>query len=257
MSPIRNWQGDVIGHALIVRDVTPLATREQRLTVLNRILRHNVRNDMNVVMGIGSQLERRGDEELAALGETLRRTGRNLSGISDKAIEIDRLSAASTAREPVSLPTAIEEVVSPLTTEHSDATVTWSVDVQTVRTDPQLLSRIVKEVVANALEHAGEAPTVRVEVAPEESGIGITVADDGPGIPEAELTPIVDGDETDLRHASSFGLWFVSWGVQSLGGTVDIETSVSGTTVTLTVPRDGADDDGARVESRAGPLLSD
>jgi len=257
VSPIRNWQGNVVGHALVVRDVTPLATREQRLTVLNRILRHNVRNDMNLVMGIGSRLERRGDEELAALGETLRRTGRNLSGISDKAIEIDRLSAASTARKPVSLPTAIEEVVSPLTTEHPDATVTWSVDAGTVRTDPQLLSRIVEEVVVNALEHAGEAPTVHVEVTPEEPGVGIAVTDDGPGIPEAELTPIVGGDETDLQHASSFGLWFVSWGVRLLGGTVDVETSASGTTVTLTVPRDGADDDGTRVESPAGPLLSD
>lgn len=38
-SRIRNWQNEPVGHALMIRDITSLVTREQRLDVLNRVIR--------------------------------------------------------------------------------------------------------------------------------------------------------------------------------------------------------------------------
>lgn len=235
-SGIRNWQGEQIGHALVVRDITPLVTREQRLAVLNRILRHNVRNDMSIVLGVGSRLQNREEADLAASGERLRRTARDLTRVSEKAIEVSRLFDEPIASERVHLPTMIEDLVSTLAGDYPRATVDTAVGADTIRTDPRTLSRVVEEVVANALEHDGDAPTVRIEVTGTAGGVEIAVADDGPGIPQAELDPIIDGDETALKHASSFGLWFVTWGVQALGGDVDISTSATGTEVRLTVP---------------------
>lgn len=46
-----------------IKDITDQKQREQRLMVLNRVLRHNVRNDLTIVMGHAELLE----EELAAL----------------------------------------------------------------------------------------------------------------------------------------------------------------------------------------------
>lgn len=69
-----------------------------------------------------------------------------------------------------------------------------------------------------------------------DTGIEVSVTDDGPGIPETEYSPIVNGGETALDHASSLGLWLVNWGVQSLGGEVAIDTTGNGSTVTLSVP---------------------
>jgi signal transduction histidine kinase len=257
VSQIRNWQQEPIGHAMIVREISHIVTREQRLAVLNRILRHNVRNEMNIVLSVGGQLERQDDEDLAAVGGKLRRTSRNLTRVSEKAIEIDRLFEGSATVEQVDLPSAIETVVSPVAADHPRARITTSVNADTVRTDPRILSRVVEEVVANAAEHAGDGPAVDLAVEQAETGIEITVTDDGPGIPQAEVAPITAGKETQLSHTSSFGLWFVSWGVQAVGGTVDIDTTDTGTRVVLTVPHLDDARSEAGVTTPDSPLITE
>lgn len=101
-----------------------------------------------------------------------------------------------------------------------------------------LFSVVVKEVIENALSHAGPETTVDVAVQMTESTIEVTVSDDGPGIPVSELGPVRAGEETPLDHTSGLGLWLVQWGVQSLGGSVSIDSDGSGTTVRLRVPTD-------------------
>jgi signal transduction histidine kinase len=65
----------------------------------------------------------------------------------------------------------------------------------------------------------------------------VTVADDGPGIPEHELA-VLTGDEpiTQLSHGSGLGLWLVIWLAESYGGHVRFGDD-GGTTVTVTIPR--------------------
>jgi signal transduction histidine kinase len=254
-SQIRNWRGEQIGHTVVIRDVGQLVTREQRLAVLNRILRHNVRNDMAIVMGIGEQLKTRDDEELVAHGKTMNRTARGLTRVSEKAIEVNRMFEEPVAEQRVQLPATIGGVVSQLAGDYPDATVQTSIDVETVRTDRRIFRKVLEEVVANALEHAGSAPTVRIECARREADLELTVADDGPGIPESELDPVVCGEVTALEHASSLGLWFVNWGTQALGGTVDITTTEAGTQVTVRIP-DSVQAGGGRNETRESPLVT-
>ena len=75
--------------------------------------------------------------------------------------------------------------------------------------------------------------------------VEIRVADDGPGIHEAESRVITGRDpETQLEHASGLGLWIVRATADALDGWLAIETTrsedaaddESGTTVTLGVP---------------------
>lgn len=235
-SRVRNWREQPVGYAIIIRDITPLVMREQRLTVLNRILRHNVRNDMSVVLGISDQLGAYDDDEIASLGEPLRRTARDLTAISEKAIEIDRMFEDPSEDDRVHLPTMLGQVVSPLAEEYPDAAVDVSVEADTVRTDARILQRILTEVVENALQHTGDAPTVRIEAVQTETELRVTVADDGPGIPEMEITSITGGEQSAVHHAASIGLWFVYWGVQVLGGTLEFSTSDGGSEVTLLLP---------------------
>ena len=235
-SRVRNWREQPVGRAIIIRDITPLVTREQRLAVLNRILRHNVRNDMNVVLGISDQLSAHDDEEIASLGGPLRRTARDLTAISEKAMEIDRMFKNPSDDDRVHLPTMVERVVSPLTEAYPDATVDVSADDETVRTDSRILARVLTEVVENALQHAGESPTVGVEAVRDGTDLRITVADDGPGIPEMEIESVTGGEQSSVHHAASIGLWFVYWGTQVLGGTVELSSADDGAEVTLSVP---------------------
>lgn len=99
-----------------------------------------------------------------------------------------------------------------------------------------MLSFVLKEVIANAVQHTGDHPEVLITAERKNDRFEITVTDDGPGIPQIELDTITAGEETDLQHASSLGLWTVHWGAQSLGGDVTFDTSESGTTVTVSLP---------------------
>jgi signal transduction histidine kinase len=234
-STVRDWRDTSIGRAVVVREVTPLVRGQQRLQVLNRVLRHNVRNDMTVVLGAANWLERHDDEAVANRGTWVARTVDSLIAISEKATEVEKLLGQSRRWETVDLGSLVDGVVSPLADRHPEATVTVTVDDERLRTDRELLAAVLREVVQNALEHAGEAPRVAVEATRRDGDVAITVADDGPGVPEFEVEPIESGGETPLTHASSLGLWLVYWGVQSLGGDVTIDTDGEGTTVRLTV----------------------
>jgi signal transduction histidine kinase len=235
-SPVQNWRDTPVGHALVVQDITPLVRRQQRLQVLNRILRHNVRNEMNVVLGIGEQLEERSEAELAEMGETLHRKADSLVTVSEKALEIDRLFDDPRRGDQVDLQALVADVVPPLASAYPDATVETTVQAGTVQTDSRILAIVLEEVVENALEHAGEGPNVEVTVERRGIEVALIVSDDGPGIPKTETDPIISGEESDLEHASSLGLWLVWWGTQTLGGTVDVTATERGSTVTLTVP---------------------
>jgi PAS domain S-box-containing protein len=61
-SPIQDGGGTRVGATIVLQDVTDERQREQRLAVLNRVLRHNLRNDLNVVEGYLSVMRERADE---------------------------------------------------------------------------------------------------------------------------------------------------------------------------------------------------
>jgi len=47
---LTDHQNRGLGHALVLRDETARKTREQRLTVFNQVLRHNLSNDLNIIL---------------------------------------------------------------------------------------------------------------------------------------------------------------------------------------------------------------
>jgi signal transduction histidine kinase len=83
----------------------------------------------------------------------------------------------------------------------------------------------------------GPEPRVSVRVTATGTGTRVVVADDGPGIPEAERSVIESSTESPLSHASGIGLWGASWAVQQLGGDLSFEESdLGGTAVVVELP---------------------
>jgi signal transduction histidine kinase len=95
----------------------------------------------------------------------------------------------------------------------------------------------VDELVENAIEHGGaEVSAVRVTLARNGDGAVIRVVDDGPGIPDAELQPILDRTETPLEHGSGVGLWLVNWVVERFGGSLSFDRDDGETIVEIHLP---------------------
>jgi len=100
-----------------------------------------------------------------------------------------------------------------------------------------VLGVVLWNLVENALEHGGDDVGVRVAVRIDDDGVRFVVADDGPGVPEAELESVRSGTETALTHGSGLGLWVVRWGTRLLGADLAFDDpGTSGTTVTVTLP---------------------
>lgn len=62
----------------------------------------------------------------------------------------------------------------------------------TLRADPDRLTQVIRNLLANARRHAGPAGRVEVSAAARDSRLTIRVDDDGPGIPAAERERVFD-----------------------------------------------------------------
>ena len=239
-SALRDSADTFVGTTIVLQDITAEREREQRLAVLNRVLRHNLRNDLNVVQGfIDIARERTDDPELENYLATAEENTRGVIELGEKARDIERV-VGSDDREPgeLHLRALFEELRTELLEINPDATITLDVPPEVRLTaDELLVDRVLRNLLENAIEHGDGEVTVTAhrETRHGEPHAVLTVADEGPGIPAHELSVLEALEETALEHGSGLGLWLVEWGVSALGGTVTFETD-GGTTVTLELP---------------------
>ncbi|MFW6316903.1 MAG: ATP-binding protein, partial [Halorubrum sp.] len=226
--------GDVIGAVGIGEDVTEASLREERLAVLARVLRHNFRNDLNVVTGFTEHAIAEIDDP--TLIEELERvvdTAERLLRVGETSRKVERLLADRPAPGPTDLATAVDEAMAALPTElRRRADIEIDVPAGITVSAVSYLAEAIAELVDNAIRHndaARPAVTVTAAELPSESWTSLVVADDGPGIPPAERA-VLTGEETPLEHASGLGLWYVNWIVSAGGGTFDIGESKTGGT---------------------------
>lgn len=232
-----------LGHAVVLRDVTARTTRQQRLEVLNRVLRHNLRNDVNAIVGYSDLLADDPDEP-EPLADAIVEVADELAAIGEKARRIERLMAtAESEAEAVPLAPLAQNVLVSAAADAPDVTYERSVPTDVVvQGSGYLLEHALRNLVENAVEHNDATePTVELRgtYEPEQTyPLTISVLDNGPGIPEQDRAAVLDGDETPLEHGSGLGLWVVRWAVTRLGGEIDIdERSSGGTRVSLRFPR--------------------
>jgi len=245
-TPLADSGGNHVGYTLLFQDVTEEVRREERLSVLNRVLRHNLRNDLTAIRGFVGEATRRSDaDEVTDMLARADATIADLARTGETAREIEKTVEAGDAfRTPVDLGAVLSDVADRVRSRFPEATVSVAGS-EGVRlsTNPDVLEAVLGQLVENAAEH-GEAPAVTVTVEDAEPDrLHVTVSDDGPGIPEHELESLRSGEETALEHGSGLGLWLVRWGTMRLGGDVSFQTGPEGTEVRLTLPEPEPDPD--------------
>jgi PAS domain S-box-containing protein len=234
ITPLYRSYGVVSGHLISLRDVTTRRQREQRIDVLNRLLRHNIRNEMNVVRGNADLLaDSVGPDER----ERIDRIIRTVDGIVDRSNKIGRVSEALERQEtrPVRLGDLLDPVVAEAHQQYPGADITVSCPDDCWVEGAPSLSLAVEELVDNAVQHGDGEPRVDIEVTGTESGWLVRVTDDGPGISSEERAVILSGEETPLQHGSGVGLWLIKWVVRNVGGTLSFADG-PGTTVEIELP---------------------
>jgi len=240
--------GEITHFVAIQSDVTTRRLREQQLHVLNRVLRHNIRNGMNVILGRATFLADEADEPIAGHAEAIETKANALASVGDKVSAVRSLLEEGPPETTVDAGRLVSTVAESYREEYPEATIrTWPVDEATIRADERV-EVALGELIENAIVHNDTAePTVTITVDSETESDGewvdIVVADDGPGIPSHEQVMIESERETQLEHGSGLALWIVYWTASLFGGEIMIgDRSPRGARVTLRLPKPTADE---------------
>lgn len=230
--PIRRNQDRLIGRVISLNDVTEFVRQQQRLKVLNRLFRHNIRTGTNVILGHADSIE---TEE----GETIKNEARQIEKLGEKsrrAIEI--FDRAHSETEPQNLNTMVEGAIEKSRTVNPNAIFAFENPEKPISV-PAIIQPAIENAIENAVVHVErEIPEIEVSVTETENFAKLTIADNGPGISDYQLSVLESETETDLQHGSGLGLWIIKWGIELAGGTIQFETNgVGGTTVSLEVPK--------------------
>jgi len=220
-----------LGLTVTLIDVTDREMRRQRIEVLNRILRHNVRNDLDVALAHTDYIE--DDDIRSNIKNTLQGTLR----LSSKAREAEKVMGTVTASpEQFDLAALAMSVADEFRSGEPSGDITVEANSIQIMSHQPIVRQILDELVENALKHSDtEEPCVHITVREETNGgTEVVVADNGPGIPDLEQEALADGRETQLKHGRGIGLWFVNWAVTQLGGELEFnQNDPTGSIVTV------------------------
>jgi len=241
ITPVEDGNGEVTHYVGFQRDVTERKRRERIISVLNRVLRHNLRNGMNAVSGRAELLADDLDGEAAEHARRIGEMAWDLIDVSENARRLETAIREDQSPAPRDVVDQVETAVTALRDAAPDADIRVDAPAEATALVTENVVDAIRELGKNAVEHGGDQPTVEIAVDRTSDGrVTVTVADDGPGMPETERALLRGGTETPLEHGNGLGLWLVNWIVTSVGGTLDV-TVDDGTAVTVSLRGPDAD----------------
>ncbi|AXR78438.1 PAS domain-containing protein [Natrarchaeobaculum sulfurireducens] len=215
------------------RDITEVKTQRDRLDLLNQVVRHDVRNDLQVVHGraqlLADRLEREGLSDVAVhVSEVLE--------AAEEAIELTKTARDLTETmlertdgpEQIPLEPLLSSEADSVSSRYGDARIDLERPVPdvTVIAD-EMLESVVENLLVNAIVHNDSSrPRVAVSAAVDDDRewVELRIADDGPGIPDDRKEDVFGKDEKGLESpGTGLGLYLVRTLIDQYGGEVWIE----------------------------------
>lgn len=205
-------------------------SRGEQLEMLNRLVSHDLRNDLNVIRGRTDLALEHVDDEGREHLEVARRSvedGIDLTGMAGEFVETLG-ERGETDLEAMALSPTLRDQIRRLERTHPDATVDAALDGVSDRVlADDLLDSVFRNLLVNAAEHGGGE--IAVGVTETEEGVVIDVTDDGPGVPDDRKDEIFGrGERAFEGGGTGLGLYLVDRIVSRYGGAVWVEDAEGG-----------------------------
>lgn len=235
--------GEFQGTLGVAREITDRKKREQRMSVLNRILRHNLRNELNIIIGYTDQLER--DDEFPDTHQDpiniIQEVALDLMDLAEKARFLNEfLESDELATYRVDVVNVVNTVCDQREETHGEIPIQRSLSDGVFVNANDHLRNAIDNLLENSIVHNNsKEPRVCVDVShsPDENQVEISISDNGPGIPETEVETLSRDVETALHHGSGLGIWLVKWIVTSYSGSLTFsESEMGGTEAVISLP---------------------
>jgi two-component system phosphate regulon sensor histidine kinase PhoR len=186
------------GAVVVLHDITDLRRADQIRRDFVANVSHELRTPLTAVRGYVEALADADPEESRRFLEIVSRHTMRMERLVRDLLRLARLDAGQELLEQV--PCSIDSLFAAVETDLSTVistrrqTVRRSVDpdAATVKGDPAKLQDALRNLLENAINYAPEDSTVVMRAQRRAGRIVITVADDGPGIPEADLARVFE-----------------------------------------------------------------
>jgi len=205
-----------------------LEHRNEELEALNRVVRHDISNDMQVIMGWTEALDRHVDEGGRPALDKIATATEHVLEITDVAREYVETLTGEGAPEckPVALDESLSYELDRQRDVHDAATFTVESPIPSVRvTANEMLNSVFRNLFNNAVVHNdSDHPHVDVTFDVRADDVVVHVADDGPGVPDEQKESIFGkGEQSIDSEGTGIGLYLVAEHVDNYGGDVWIE----------------------------------
>jgi len=219
-----------------------LEARTEELEALNRVLRHDIANDMQVIRGFAEHLRENIDEPFRPQAGKIVTTTDHVLELTEEARTFVEAVTGYGKTELAAIP--LEEPLTYVIERQRDAypQATISLDTEipdvAVRAN-EMLSSVLRNLCNNAVKH-NQRPNPTVEIAVERQGdaVEIRITDDGPGVPDDRKDAIFGkGEQSVDSEGTGIGLYLVNELVTSYDGEVWAEDRPDGNSGTVFVVR--------------------
>lgn len=206
---------------VVKRDITERIKNEQKiaelneaLKVLNKILRHDILNDITVIANGVEEYNSQKDEEL--LSDALLAAKRSKETIE----KMKQVEESITTGGPLKV-IQLTEVLRPITDTFTELKITITGDAKV--TADEALSSVFANLFRNAIRH-GNASEVQVNIFQDEENVTVKVCDNGKGIPdEIKDKLFIEGAKFGETGNTGLGLYIIRKSIERYGGKVSVE----------------------------------
>jgi signal transduction histidine kinase len=231
----------------VFRDASEQRRRDGERAEFVSLITHDIKDPLSVIMGYAELCTEDDAEPSADWAELIRRiekSARKILTLVSNFGDVSKLEAGRLALErvPSDLVFLARQVIHDLRPSAAVRQVVLETSfpeaLPRVDIDEARLRRVLGKLVGNAIKFTEPGRSVRISADAGDRGVWLSVVDQGPGIPPAELATLFDKTHR-VRSArrtagSGLGLYIAKCLVEAHGGRLEVE-SVPGTGTTFTI----------------------
>ncbi|WP_254279470.1 PAS domain-containing sensor histidine kinase [Haloarcula marina] len=232
VTPIYDETGELVHYLGSQEDITDRldteeTLRDQRdaLDLLNEMVRHDIRNDLQMVLSYNGAIADEADGEVAEFADRARQTARNATELTETARDLAG-TMLRTDRDvhPVSLAEVVETEAEKARAAATDARITVGPLPDRDVLANEMLGSVLRNLLKNAVVHSTHDDTeIQVSAVADDDWVTVAIADDGPGVPDDQKAEIFERAKTGNGGNSGIGLYLVATLVGQYGGEVWVE----------------------------------
>lgn len=223
--------GEKRGYSGIFVDLTERRQYEKALQVIYRVLRHDLKNEMNIILGYLETLEAELPEESRPRVQKVEDLGERLLRRAEKARSLEELlyDGFEQPNSSIALKPVVESAAETVKTRFSAAEIVINPFEPCEVIANELLETVIESIVENAVIHNSQQPRIEISVTEVDNTVTVAIADDGRGIPDSQKSQIFGREEKgELCHGDGFSLYFVDCLMDLYRGSISVHDNEQG-----------------------------